>query len=663
MQVRTAPHILRAVAFLWAACLVCIPAYGKYGGGSGAAEAPYEIATAEDLMLLGISPEDYDKHFILTADIDLDPNLPGRKVFDKAVVGPWANFSGVFDGRGHTISHLTIAGGGYLGLFGALSFGASVSNLGLEAVDVNGTGDCIGGLAASNGGRVTMSYSTGTVRGDESVGGLVGYNWVGTITHCFSTGAIDGILQVGGLVGHSNHGRIINCYSTGSVAGETAVGGLIGGSWGASVTDCHATGRVIGVNKAGGLVGRYQPYNYSPKVRTSFWDIETTGQATSDGGYGKSTADMQNPNTIIAAGWAFFSGGDGTPDDPYLVSSVKQLNSIGYNPRLMGSHFQLTNDMDLTGTGFFLIGSELFPFTGVFDGGGRTISNLTHSSADRDHVGFFRYVAGREARIENVGLVAPSIHGGEGDHVGALVGRLKNGTLSGCHVDGGIVTGRDRIGGLVGCSRYGTVVNCHSRVTVSGDRTIGGLVGDCHGATIENCHASGDVKSRDDEAGGLVGYSLSGVITKCYATSAVRGNDGVGGLVGITSSDIADCYCTGAVVGYRDVGGLVGGNLGVITDCYSTGRVTGYPGRDDVGGLAGANGSGSIQASFWDADASGQGTSAGGTAQRTAEMQTAGTYLAAGWDFVDKTENGTEDIWWILEGQDYPHLWREAEEQ
>jgi hypothetical protein len=66
--------------------LLLVPsAFAKYGG-TGEPNDPYQIATAEDLMLLGESPEDYDKHFILTADIDLDPNLPGRKVFDKAII-------------------------------------------------------------------------------------------------------------------------------------------------------------------------------------------------------------------------------------------------------------------------------------------------------------------------------------------------------------------------------------------------------------------------------------------------------------------------------------------------------------------------------------------------------------------------------------------------
>jgi hypothetical protein len=41
------------------------------------------------------------------------------------------------------------------------------------------------------------------------------------------------------------------------------------------------------------------------------------------------------------------------------------------------------------------------------------------------------------------------------------------------------------------------------------------------------------------------------------------------------------------------------------------------------------------------------------------EMQTADKFLAFSWNFVKDTENGTEDIWWILEGQDYPRLFWE----
>ena len=68
---------------------------------------------------------------------------------------------------------------------------------------------------------------------------------------------------------------------------------------------------------------------------------------------------------------------------------------------------------------------------------------------------------------------------------------------------------------------------------------------------------------------------------------------------------------------------------------------------------------GNINASFWDSLTSGYTTSAGGKGKSTSEMQIASTFLETGWDFVDETENGTEDIWWIIKGQDYPHLWWE----
>jgi hypothetical protein len=68
-----------------AVCLLNIPTHAKYGGGSGTADDPYQIATPENLVALGESPEDYGRHFILVNDIDLDPNLPDGKAFDKAV--------------------------------------------------------------------------------------------------------------------------------------------------------------------------------------------------------------------------------------------------------------------------------------------------------------------------------------------------------------------------------------------------------------------------------------------------------------------------------------------------------------------------------------------------------------------------------------------------
>ena len=127
-----------------------LSAQAQYGGGTGEPNDPYQIATVEELMLLGDSPEDYDKNFILTADIDLSGFY-----YYTALIAPDMNalddyfqgnpFSCVFDGNGHTISHLTVIGGSHLGLFGLLGSGAEVRALGVVDVNIKGSGEYVGG--------------------------------------------------------------------------------------------------------------------------------------------------------------------------------------------------------------------------------------------------------------------------------------------------------------------------------------------------------------------------------------------------------------------------------------------------------------------------------------------------------------------------------------
>jgi hypothetical protein len=272
--------------------------------GQGTEQEPYRVDKADQLILLSQISALWDKHFILGADIDLDPNLPGRKVFSQAVIQV---FSGVFDGNDHTISNLTISGDNYLGLFGQLAPGATVSNLGLEAVDVNGIGENIGGLVGINHGRIATSYSSGVVRGDDATGGLAGDN-EGHITQSYSTGTVIGDDVVGGLVGF-NRGSITNSYSDSTVSGNDDVGGLVGGN-GGSITSSYSTGLVLEQEREGpegGLVGSLLHF-YGEIVGSttkSFWDMETSGLTWSAGGTGKTTAEMQTASTFLEAGWDF----------------------------------------------------------------------------------------------------------------------------------------------------------------------------------------------------------------------------------------------------------------------------------------------------------------------------------------------------------------------
>ena len=160
--------------------------------GFGTVEEPYLIRDARDLGTVWFDPL---AHYRLESSLDLSGTT-----WSMAVV-PW--FGGTFDGNGHVISNLQMTGGGRLGMFGLLDSGASISNLGLEAVDVNGTSWAVGGLAGRVwGGNIIACYSTGTVTGRDSVGGLVGSSSRGSIiTTSYSNCTVTGSGQVGGLVG------------------------------------------------------------------------------------------------------------------------------------------------------------------------------------------------------------------------------------------------------------------------------------------------------------------------------------------------------------------------------------------------------------------------------------------------------------------------------
>ncbi len=235
-----------------------------YSGGDGTSGNPYQIATKADLLALATTTADYGKCFILTADIDLDPNLPGGQVFTTAIIAKDTSsssgfqgtaFTGVFDGNGHKITRFTINGGSndYLGLFGKISFTSSsaVNNLGLENFSVSGSSGSyyIGSLVGDNRGSINNCYSMGTVSGYYNVGGLVGYLGAGgNIVNCYSTATItgsSGSSRIGGLVGYSLN-TITNCYNTGTINGSSRVGGLVGfgGGGGGDITFCYNAGDV-----------------------------------------------------------------------------------------------------------------------------------------------------------------------------------------------------------------------------------------------------------------------------------------------------------------------------------------------------------------------------------------------------------------------------------
>ncbi|HTV30857.1 MAG TPA: MBG domain-containing protein, partial [Xanthobacteraceae bacterium] len=145
------------------------------------------------------------------------------------------------------------------------------------------------------------------------IGGLVGIVDPGsTVSNSYATGAVveGSSVDVGGLVG-VNGGAISNSYAMGAVGGGNEVGGLVGINIG-TISDAYAVGAVSANFNAGGLVG----YNQAGIVTDGYWDTETSGQSTSAGGIGMTTAQLQG---TLPGGFGNTVWGTGAGLYPYFL--------------------------------------------------------------------------------------------------------------------------------------------------------------------------------------------------------------------------------------------------------------------------------------------------------------------------------------------------------
>ncbi|MFH0736659.1 MAG: choice-of-anchor Q domain-containing protein [bacterium] len=275
--------------------------------GAGTEGSPYEISNLDELTVLSQNSSYWAAgfYFIQTANINALPTSGWDGGAGWSPIGNTTTyFSGSYDGQGHTIDGLFInrSGEDYQGLFGAITtVTAKIKNLGVTNVNITGY-DKVGGLVGYNynSSEISNCYATGSVSGNNIVSGLVGYNYNAAVGKCYSNCSVNGNNQVGGLVGYNRTLSISNCYSTGSVSGVSVVGGLVGlNRSGAVVSNSYSIGLVTGTSTPlGGLVG-----NNESTVNNSFWDIQTSGQAASSGGTGKTTAEMKMQSTFYNAGW------------------------------------------------------------------------------------------------------------------------------------------------------------------------------------------------------------------------------------------------------------------------------------------------------------------------------------------------------------------------
>lgn len=385
---------------------------------------------------------------------------------------------------------------------------------------------------------------------------------------------------------------------------------------------------------------------YEVPVSSSGSYIATIKARKSDGSFKDS--ELTEPIT--------YHLGAGTQDDPILIYSVKELQTIGIGATITTvdsksvttpKYYKLDRDIDLNGVEWAPIGVGDNRFQGHFDGQGYTISNFKITQANGAYHGLFKGVLNGSIKNLNISNYTINIIQNGAYQIGGIAGYVSNSEIINCTVSGtinyrapGWSTGSDTrtqyIGQLIGnVDNSSLIAGCKASGTliVEGYSVYaGGLVGRNYGSNLISSSSTGEVnvKGRTLYVGGFAGGSMyaSAYIENSYSRASVS-TEGVqvsnaGGLVGYfyNSSTIKNSYSTGSV-----------------TSTTATTTRTGF-----IGYAAGS--SIVLEGLYYDYETMGLGNpkDTGNTASHakifsrtTDQMKQQSTFL--GWDF--------DDIWYI----------------
>ena len=630
---------------------------GPFAGGTGTADDPYQIATAEELREfaeLVNNKGETTASAVLTDDIDLN-----REYWNP--IGNSINqYRGTFNGANYTISGLYIdSNADYQGLFGYVSSSGKVQNLSVSgSVSVSGS-DHVGGIVGYNSsGTVTNCAFSGSVSGNNYVGGVVGLNR-GSVINCTNTGSVKGSgIYVGGVVGwNSSDANVTNCYNTGDVSGPDSgnsnqVGGVVGCNSGI-VTNCYNTGSVNGSGSpVGGVVG-----DNGGSVESSYNTGAVSGGEDVGGVVGDNGGTVENCyNTGSVKGDWYVGGvvGDnrgpvkncyntGTVTGPDSGSGSYVGGVVGYNI----SSGTVTNCYFLTGTAEKGIGNEedaegaaaVSDLTDQEQFQGWDFDNTWRISTDKKHPVLQAnaednalsgtgkqedpYKIYRAIDLKNFRDIVNGANNqtADTDAHAKLMNNINLSSVCGPTLDSGQPVSWTPIGNSESTAYTGTfdgdghtISGLYINNSTANDQ---GLFGYVYGGTVQNLTVSGSVNSSGDYVGGIVGNN-SGTFENCAFTGSVSGDWYVGGVVGNNNGGtVTGCIFSGSgsvtgVTGSYFVGGVVGknsGSNGSVEKCHNTGSVSGS--REDVGGVVGDN-EGTVENCYNTGAVSGSGLYVGG---------------------------------------------------
>ena len=512
-------------------------------------------------------------------------------------------FTGTFDGDGHTISGLTCTDTNkdYVGLVG-YAIDATIQNVTVQGATLNGR-DHIGAVCGYlTGGTITNCHAVETVIGHKYCGGIVGYIMGNTnVTGCTNSGTVSGYTFLGGIVGQAQQATVQRCFNSGAVTGNSSpIGGIVGLANRATVQDCGNNGTVTRADSSGdcgGIAGStntssiqncynaYRTIAYpicaftpsdttllncyyladnpgtdpSAKTEAQFnsgevayllqngerTDTTTVWGQTLTGGSQQAfpvlNGDKVYQTTPCTAGYS--NTAQQTLDHNYTEDGVCSRCGAWQEATLNGDYYEIHNQGQLRWfadqvnnngrtninarltASFAMDGTEWTPigeyfagkrFTGTFDGDGHTISGLTCTKPDADHVGLVGYAVG--ATIQNVTVQKSSFNGDT--YIGSVCGYIVGGKITGCtNSDTVNVRGYNYLGGIAAHADSTTVQRCFNSGTVTGNYPTGGIVGFANNATVQDCGNTGAVKSPNgnEYCGGIAGSTNNtSSIQNCY---------------------------------------------------------------------------------------------------------------------------------------------------
>ena len=220
-----------------------------------------------------------------------------------------------------------------------------------------------------------------------------------------------------------------------------------------------------------------------------------------------------------------------------LIKTAQDLDNIRNN---LSGKYILMNDINLSSYSNW---DPIDSFSGILDGNGHVIKNLTINRPDEDEVGLFR--ATDNAEIKNLGMVNAQIKGYR--NVAAIVGYSRYGFIENCFVDGKI-TGNYTIGGITGYQDAQDIKNCYTNVHISGNDTVGGIIGSNAGGSINNAIVLGRISGNTSIAA-IAGYTDDDTFRNCLwnteTTGQIIGYDNpptgsVIGCKGLTTAEMQD---------------------------------------------------------------------------------------------------------------------------